>query len=198
MVTNRANSANLDIHRGEGVELFDVLDANGEKTGQVKPRHLVHRDGDWHRAVMIWVVNPERGILLQRRAPNKDSHPNCWDISCGGHLSAGDDSITGAIRELAEELGLKVKPEDLHFLLASKRMTRPAPDFINNSFDDLYIYFTNLELNQFVMQKSEISALKYVSLDELKSMVREHNSDLAPHEPLYEKLFQYLDGLQNC
>ena len=116
----------------------------------------------------------------------------------GGHLSAGDDSITGAIRELAEELGLKVKPEDLHFLLASKRMTRPAPDFINNSFDDLYIYFTNLELNQFVMQKSEISALKYVSLDELKSMVREHNSDLAPHEPLYEKLFQYLDGLQNC
>lgn len=46
MVTNRANSANLDLHRGEGVELFDVLDANGEKTGQVKPRHLVHRDGD--------------------------------------------------------------------------------------------------------------------------------------------------------
>lgn len=42
------------------VELFDVLDSSGHKTGQTKPRHLAHRDGDWHRAVDIWIINPER------------------------------------------------------------------------------------------------------------------------------------------
>ena len=38
-------------------EYFDVLDSNGHKTGRIKLRSEVHRDGDWHRAVNIWIVN---------------------------------------------------------------------------------------------------------------------------------------------
>lgn len=199
MVTKYKKDLKMQKYIGGGTyELLDVLDANGSKTGQTKPRHLVHRDGDWHRAVDIWLVNPERGILLQRRVANKDSWPNRWDISCGGHLSAGDDPLAGAMRELFEELGLIVQPENLHFLLTTKTSSHPAPDFINNSFNDLYIYYTDRELKDFVMQTSEISELKYVSPDELKSLVAQDNSEtLVPHEQLYEALFQYLEQAKN-
>ena len=37
-------------------ELFDVVRADGTPTGEVKPRAAVHRDGDWHRAVHVWVA----------------------------------------------------------------------------------------------------------------------------------------------
>ena len=72
-------------------EYFDILDEHGNKTDRIKPRSEVHRDGDWHRAVHIWIINNQGEILLQRRAPDKDTHPNFWDISVGGHLQAGDD-----------------------------------------------------------------------------------------------------------
>ena len=36
--------------------------ANGTQTGRVKPRADVHRDGDWHRAIHVWVAGvDERG-----------------------------------------------------------------------------------------------------------------------------------------
>ena len=37
-------------------ELFDVVDAGGNLTGIVKRRGDVHRDGDWHRAIHVWVI----------------------------------------------------------------------------------------------------------------------------------------------
>ena len=47
-------------------EYFDILDENGNKTGKTKLRSEVHRDGDWHKAVHIWIINNKGDILLQR------------------------------------------------------------------------------------------------------------------------------------
>jgi isopentenyldiphosphate isomerase len=58
----------------------------------------VHRDGDWHRSVHIWVLNSEKGeLLMQKRVAFKDSWPSHWDIGCAGHVSAGDTSIITGI-----------------------------------------------------------------------------------------------------
>ena len=56
-------------------EYFDILDDNGNKTGKIKLRSEVHRDGDWHKAVHIWILNQSGDILLQRRSATKDSNP---------------------------------------------------------------------------------------------------------------------------
>lgn len=72
-------------------EYFDVLDENGEKTGRTKLRREVHRDGDWHRTVNIFVVKGDE-VLLQKRCAAKDSYPGMWDISCGGHIAASEES----------------------------------------------------------------------------------------------------------
>lgn len=94
-------------------EDFDLLDENGNKTGKTKLRTEVHRNGDWHKAVHIWIINNKGDVLLQRRCATKDSDSNMLDISSAGHLSVGDDSLTGAIRELKEELNLDVNKEEL-------------------------------------------------------------------------------------
>ncbi|KAL0327689.1 UNVERIFIED_CONTAM: Nudix hydrolase 3, partial [Sesamum angustifolium] len=57
----------------------------------------VHRDGDYHRAVHVWiVVESTQEVLLQRRSDCKDSWPGVWDISSAGHISAGDSSLVSA------------------------------------------------------------------------------------------------------
>lgn len=113
-------------------EYFDILDENGKKTGKIKLRNEVHRDGDWHKAVHIWIINDYGEILLQRRCATKDSNPNMLSIFNGGHLSQGDDSLTGAIRELKEELDLDVKKEELQFIKTIKRNAIYASKFLNN------------------------------------------------------------------
>ena len=46
-------------------ELFDVVHADGSPTGRSKPRWQVHRDGDWHRSIHVWICGIENGIGLR-------------------------------------------------------------------------------------------------------------------------------------
>lgn len=174
-------------------EYFDVLDENGNKTGKTKLRSEVHRDGDWHKAVHIWIINNNGDILLQRRCPTKDSHPNMLDISSAGHLSAGDDSLTGAIRELKEELNLDVSPNELQFIKTLKRSSKYTETFINNEFDDLYILRTNKKIEEMQFQKEEISEIFFVPYKKFKDMVNNKQPDLLRHDDEFEILFKLFD-----
>lgn len=57
----------------------------------------VHRDGDYHRAVHVWIfAESTQELLVQKRADCKDSFAGLWDISSAGHISAGDSSLITA------------------------------------------------------------------------------------------------------
>src|ERR1700674_3932279 len=81
------------------MEYVDLLDSSGRPTGRRKPKSEVHRDGDWHGAAHVWILNTEGQILIQRRSPTKENWPNLWDVSVAGHVSAGEGPVETAIRE---------------------------------------------------------------------------------------------------
>ena len=95
------------------MELLDVLDKNGKPTGKVKPRSEIHRDGDWHRAAHVWIMNSKSELLIQKRAATRKYHPNRWSVSVGGHVSENENSRTSVAREVKEELGLHCLPSEL-------------------------------------------------------------------------------------
>ena len=174
------------------VEFFDILDAQGSKTGQTKARSEVHRDGDWHKAVHIWIANDQDEILLQKRSPNKDSYPNMWDISSAGHLTAGDDSLTGAVREIKEELGVDISPEQLTLIGTRQSSSRPGPTFINNEFNDVYLLRLSLDVSKVVLQEEEVSEIRYVPIDELRQMIKNRDKTLLMHDDEFQMLFKAL------
>ncbi|MBR5875522.1 MAG: ribosomal RNA small subunit methyltransferase A [Akkermansia sp.] len=88
-------------------ELFDVVDENDRVLHQAT-RKEVHDQGLIHRAVHILVFSKKtHDCLLQKRSAYKDRHPLVWDSSAAGHLDAGEDYETAAVRELKEELGIE-------------------------------------------------------------------------------------------
>ena len=130
-------------------EKFDVLDASGAATGATAPRSLVHATGLFHKAAHVWVLSPYTGeLLLQRRAACKDSWPSLLDCSAAGHVSAGEAALPSALRELEEELGLRVLPSRLRFLFthleraATLQKGRP---FFNNEFQDVFLLCVSRE-----------------------------------------------------
>lgn len=149
-------------------ELFDIYDDNLVKIG-VKPRSQVHRDGDWHRSFHCWVIyRDEAGkdwILLQKRAPDKDTYPNLFDISCAGHYSAGEDLATTALRELEEEIGLKVKFEDLLFIGLRIATKKPDAQTIDREISDVFLLVNDQPLTAYQMN-DELTGLARLAIDD--------------------------------
>ncbi len=172
------------------MEYFDVLDENGNKTGKTKERKAVHKDGDWHKAVHIWIINDKCELLLQKRSLNKDSSPNMWDISSAGHLSAGEDSVTGAIRELKEELNIDINGGELEFLATIQKPGGHKKDRINNEFDDVYLLPLNIDIEDIRIQEKEISEVKFVHYKRLEEMVQNKEKDLLIHQEEFDLLFK--------
>ncbi len=178
-------------------EYLDVLDENGNKTGKTKLRSEVHRDGDWHASVHIWIINDKNEVLLQKRAASKYTYPNMWDISGAGHLSAGDDSRGGAVRELQEELGVDVAEEQLQLLGRLKRKDMPSVKLKDNEFTDVYLLRLSLDVDKAELQLEEVAAIKYVSIDEFKNMVEREDQNLVMCPETFELLFKFFEKTFN-
>ncbi len=89
-------------------EWLDEVNEQDEVQGR-KRRSEIHRLNLRHRSVHILVFDQGGRLFLQRRALNKDINPGLWDTSAAGHVDAGEDIWTSALRELQEELGLTPK-----------------------------------------------------------------------------------------
>jgi 8-oxo-dGTP pyrophosphatase MutT (NUDIX family) len=64
-------------------------------------------------AVAIAVTADEEGrpaFFLTRRSPRLNAHSGQWALP-GGRLDPGEDAITAALREMDEEIGVRVAPD---------------------------------------------------------------------------------------
>jgi isopentenyldiphosphate isomerase len=147
----------------EADELFDVLTQNGAVTGQTKPRALVHQDGDWHRSFHLWIIKDGRFVLLQRRSRNKDLEAGKVDVTVGGHFRAGE-SLEHVVREVEEEIGLFVRPKDLHFL-ETRKAERHYPQAIDREFQEIYVYCCDQPLQDYYLNPAEVDVLYEVPLE---------------------------------
>lgn len=101
---------------------------------------------------------------MQMRSAEKDLYPNYLDISCGGHLSAGETVQDGA-RELEEELGLKVDFEDLIFV-GNRVGINLYKGLIDHEISHTFLYQCDKSLNEFEYQREEISGLIALPIEE--------------------------------
>lgn len=87
-------------------ELFDIVDEQDRVIGQAARSACHGNPALIHRVAHVLVFNGEGQLLLQKRSEAKDVQPGRWDTSVGGHLDPGEDYHAGALREMAEELGI--------------------------------------------------------------------------------------------
>ena len=166
-------------------ELIDVLDENGNKTGEVETKEEIYKRGLWHRSVHIWIENDKQELLVQKRNPLKNTFPNLWAISSAGHVIAGETSIESGLRELKEELDVDAKKEDLEFLFTIKRV-QPYKDSYIRVFDDVYLLHKNIDVTKTKLQVEELTDIKYVYYEYLENEFKKKNSNVITKQ-IYSK-----------
>ena len=83
-------------------EELNVYDTEGNVVG-ARRRREAKESGLAVGAVNVLLVNERGQVLLQRRPGDKENGGH-WDKSVGGHVSAGEEFDTTAVREAGEEL----------------------------------------------------------------------------------------------
>ena len=141
-------------------EYFDLYTADRKALGKKIQRGAPIPKGEYHIVVQIMTVNNNGEILLTQRVPQKTSGGK-WECS-GGCAISGETSLTAAARELYEETGIRVSPDeiDLEWSLTTDSMLR-----------DFYIVNKNVPLTSIRLQSAEVCAAKWVSLERLEEMV---------------------------
>ena len=151
------------------MELLDILNENGTKNGMLKTREEAHKDGLLHKIACVFVVNDDGKIILQKRSQYKKTNPNGWTCSASGHVDAGEDSLTGGLRELEEEIGVKAKEDDLEYIGTVIEKYNHDKSKIAH-IAEVYILKKNIPIEELILQEEEVSDAKYFSFEEIDNL----------------------------
>lgn len=153
-------------------EKVDVLDESGKLTGEVAWKSEAHRRGLFHRCFHCWVAGEDAGgpyLLVQRRDAAKDTWPGYLDVTAAGHLQSGEEPMIGGLRELEEELGLRVEPGRL-VPLGTRRIEQEIPQGCDREFHDVFLLLDRVTPQDLRLQQGEVEAVLRIGLDEVEAL----------------------------
>lgn len=158
-------------------ELWDVYDKDRNLTGRVHRRGDPLDSGDYHLTVHVWLQHTDGRFLITKRAPNK-GYAGLWECT-GGSALAGDDSLTAAVREVREETGLAVVPENGKILLQYQGW---------DWFTDVWLFRQHFDLDAVVLQPGETCDYKWATAEEILEM--NEREEMVP----FRYLKKFLNG----
>ena len=167
------------------------VDENDVVVGPISKADSHYQSGSLHRAFSVLLFNSDGHLLLQQRAHDKITFPSVWANSCCSHPLASaeemeEDNALGvkiaAIRKLDQELGISpdsIDINDFHFITKMRYSARMNADWIEREIDHILMIQADVELDP---NPNEVSAVKWVSSEELDAMLVDEDSDdvIAP------------------
>ena len=174
-------------------ELLDVLDSNGNYTGETILKSDAHRLGIFHPTVHIWCYTKTGKVLLQQRGGNKKTYPLKWDVSVAGHVAAGESIELGATREVQEEIGVTVTTDSLEKVGVFKTEKEHPNSILDCEFNHIFLCLLN-ENVALTKQESEVEALQWLSIKEFKQWIVNKSKYLVPNsQDRYELIISNIE-----
>lgn len=165
-------------------EIWDVLDEHGNKTGRYAERGRKRAPGDYHLVVQVWKHNGKGKWLIDKRASTKGSSiDGKWETT-GGSAIAGDDSLSAALRETKEELGINLDPEKGVLFHSTVRHGYDG----NTWIQDDWVFEHDCPIEDVRFQESETCDAMWATADQIRAM-------MAAGEFLGEWFYPYFDEM---
>lgn len=141
-------------------KLIVVHEEDGEPTGETVFRSELIKDKKWGRSTNVFVLNPEGKILCHQRSFKKERYPGIWMTHFGGHVTEGESFKINALKEMEEELGIKVPAVQM---IPWRTSRKDAQRLWMRDF--LTVFAGDISTLEF--QKSEIEQIKWFTAEEI-------------------------------
>lgn len=167
------------------MEIIDLYDNKKQKLTKTMDRSDGEpAKGEFKLSVHTWILNSKGELLIQKRNENLKRNPGKWAFT-GGAVDVNETSLEGAIREVKEEIGVDIKDDEIEYLLSFKR---------EKGFVDIWLVKKDIEIEELVLQKEEVSEARWVSLNELIKLAE--SGEMVASINLYLDIFVKL--LKKC
>ena len=176
------------------MELLDILDEKGNYTGKSEERKIVHNKGLWHIHVGVWIMNEKGELLFQQRSQEKKVNAGKWTRT-GGHVDSGETPLQAIQRETNEEIGVKI-PIDKFKLLSINKEEVYLTDYKITNRQFIYSYFAPIDykIEDYTIQKEEVSDLKYITIEEMEKAIQEKDDKYTFIK--WDKIGEVIEGLK--
>lgn len=165
-------------------EFWDIYDKDRNFTGRTVERGKPMAQDEYHIVVEAVIRNSKGEYLISKRAPNKH-FPNMWEFT-GGSVLAGEGSLTGALREAKEELGVDLDKSTAVLFKTGIRQYRSFPDF-----NDIWLFDFDCDINDIVLQEGETVDAMWAISTQIREMINNKQFVEYNELPFVEELFDY-------
>lgn len=162
------------------MEMIDLYNKKRKKLGKTMERTEEPKEGEYKLSVHVWFLNSKGELLVQKRNENLKRNPGKWAFT-GGAVDSGETSEEGAIREIQEELGIKIDEDKMELLLSFKR---------ERGFVDIWLVKDDVDIKNIAIQEDEVTEVKWVSIKELEELI--DTDQFVKSIKLYYELFKKL------
>lgn len=181
-------------------EYIDIVNKEGKLTGNKALKSEIHTMGYYHNTAHVWLYTKEKEILLAQRDANKSICPLLWDVSVAGHVDAGELIIQAAIREVKEEIGLDLIPDELHKIGVFECFQSYPNGIKDFEFHHTYIAELKVPVSNLIPQIGEVEALKLVSFESFENILEhigENNHFVPSNIHYYESVLNNIKKMIN-
>jgi isopentenyl-diphosphate delta-isomerase len=149
-----------------------IVDKNDQPIG-VKDRTELAA-GDIYRVSALWLTNTKGDILMARRALTKKNDPGVWGPAVAGTVEESEEYDDNILKEIGEEIGLKVSIADLK--KGPKIHINKGP---NDYFGQWYFFTIDKLAEDFIIQKDEVAEVKWFTKKELQEAISNHPTEFT-------------------
>lgn len=135
-----------------------------------------------HRALSVILYRKTKGktqLLHQKRAMSKPLFKDLWSNTCCTNLRPGDEYLERAVSRLDEEMGIKIKPEDLRTLyrFSYEAEDESQPGWLENEVDTVIVGEWDGEMQ---LNPDEASDAKWIEWGEMKNDIEKNPKIYSP------------------
>jgi isopentenyldiphosphate isomerase len=147
------------------MEYIDLYDEKMNPLNKTIPRNKMRNQKDFFFIVHIWIQNAKGEYLIQKRNKKTDNTPFMWATTMGV-VESKKTSLEAAIQEVREELGLHYQKKDFTHIARYKTSSSYA-----NHFTDVFVIHDEINIEDVIVQESELIEVKFVSKKTLNDMI---------------------------
>ncbi|MGD6775144.1 NUDIX hydrolase [Sutcliffiella horikoshii] len=143
-------------------------------------REEVHLKGHWHETFHCWIkamIDGKEYLYFQLRSKDKKDYPGLLDITAAGHLLS-HENVEDGIREVEEEIGIKVGMEELSYLCVIP-YEKELEGFIDREHAHVFLLKRYIPFESFTMQSEEVSGIFMVPLEDFYQLWFENKTDVV-------------------
>lgn len=144
------------------MEKWDLYNRDRTMAGIEHVRGEKIPKGYYHLVVHVWLRNSKGEYLMSQRSADRPTFPLMWEC-VGGSVVKGEDSLTGAIREAKEEIGVDLPEKGAKLVLSRVR------DWFDDIFD-VWLWEYDGEVDLEKATTKEVAQVKWMSVDEIRGM----------------------------